>query len=740
MEIPLDLRSVAIELGLLPEEYERISALLGREPNLTELHMFAVMWSEHCSYKNSIRLLKTLPQEGKYVLTMAGEENAGLLGLGESHFIAFKIESHNHPSAIEPYQGAATGVGGIHRDIFTTGARPIAALNSLRFGPPQDTRTQYLINGVIQGIADYGNAFGIPTVGGEIYFAPCYLRNPLVNAMSVGIGKKEHLVRAIAPPSGKAVILVGALTGRDGIHGASFASENLSEKSEEKLPAVQIGDPFTEKCLLEACLEAVEKGLVLGMQDLGAGGITCATAETAFKGKSGMIIHLDRVPLRQKGMQPFEILISESQERMLLIAEPDHIPQIETIFKKWDLAFAVIGETTEEELLRYYYNGTLVAEIKPRHLVVGGDTPQYVREATPPTFLEKIKNFNPAQIPDISEKEILRVLERLLTYPDIASKTKLIRQYDRMVGIANRTATTLASAAVMKLPIEAKALAMTVDGNGRHVFLNPYRGTILSVSEAARNIVCCGGEPIGVTNCLNFGDPYDPEVYWQFQEAVKGLGDACRFFNLPVTGGNVSFYNQSEQGPIYPTPIIGMIGLIHRHEHFTPSAFPGPDLLLYLLGPITNDIQGSSYLVAYRDVFYSDAPWTSLESEKQLQEMVLALIQRGWVQAANDLSDGGLLIALLESAFPATVGVHLTFTPPGRLDAFLFGESGARAIIAVSPKHQTETEKLLKNYAFPGILLGKTLAQPVLRIGSKDIASIVDLKHLYENALSFLCE
>lgn len=735
-----NLQALAIELGLLPEEYEHIVNLLGREPNFTELNMFAVMWSEHCSYKNSIRLLKTLPREGKYVFAPAGDENAGLLAIDNEYLLAFKIESHNHPSAIEPYQGAATGVGGIHRDIFTTGMRPIAALNSLRFGPPNNPKTQYLINGVIKGIADYGNAFGVPTVGGEIYFASCYTRNPLVNAMSVGIGKREHFVRAVAEPSNKAVLLVGALTGRDGIHGASFASENLTVESDQKLPAVQIGDPFTEKCLLEACLEAVEKGLVLGMQDLGAGGITCATAETAFKGNSGMRIFLDRVPLRQKGMKPYEILISESQERMLLIVEPHHVEEVESIFRKWDLSCAVIGETTTDQVLRYYYHGELIAEVKPRHLSVGGDVPQYVRESKPPGYLEKIKEFDPTKVPDISRNEILMVLERLLTLPDISSKAPLTQQYDRMVGIANRTSVISASAAVLKLPIRDKALAMTVDCNGRYVFLNPYRGAVLAVSEAARNLVCSGAEPIGVTNCLNFGNPYDPEIYWQFQEVIRGLGDACRYFYLPVTGGNVSFYNQSEEGAVYPTPTIGMVGLLHSHEHFTSNAFSEPGLLLYLLGPLKDDIQGSSYLFAYRDIFYSDAPWTSLDNEKRLQDIVLKMIKRGWIQAANDISDGGMLVALLESTFPKEVGIHIEVVYQGRMDAFFFGEWGARVVIAIDPKDRVAVEKFLKENSFPFFYLGKTIPLPILQIEKEEIASIGYLKRLYETALSDLVD
>jgi phosphoribosylformylglycinamidine synthase subunit PurL len=520
------------------------------------------MWSEHCSYKNSIKWLKTLPREGGRMLVKAGEENAGLMDIGDGLGVVFKIESHNHPSAIEPFQGAATGVGGIHRDIFTMGARPIAALNSLRFGDLKEDKTQHLLAGVVHGIGHYGNCLGVPTVAGEIYFDDCYHTNPLVNAMSVGIVHISETVSAVAKGEGNPVLFVGSATGKDGIGGASFASADITTESIEELPAVQVGDPFQEKKLLEACLEVIKTGAVVGMQDMGAAGIICSTSEMSAKGESGMRIDLDKIPTRQKNMKAWELLLSESQERMLLVAEKGKENEVIKIFKKWDLPCSVIGEVTNDGLLHFYLNGQLEAEIPAKELVLGGGAPQYDREYRKPQYFEKIKAFNATSVP--VPADLKEVGETIIRLPSIASKRWIFTQYDSTVGTVNSSTNSPTDAAIVLVKGTKKGLAVTTDCNSRYVFADPYKGTMIAVSEAARNIVCSGAEPIGVTNCLNFGNPYDPEVYFQFVKAIEGMGEACRKFNTPVTGGNVSFYNQNPEGPVYPTPTIGMVGLLEN--------------------------------------------------------------------------------------------------------------------------------------------------------------------------------
>src|SRR6476619_7520673 len=552
----------AQQLRLTEEEFELIKKKLGRTPNFNELCAFSGMWSEHCSYKNSIKWLKTLPREGKRMLVAAGEENAGLMDMGNGFGVVFKIESHNHPSAIEPFQGAATGVGGIQRDIFTMGARPIASLNSLRFGNISDTKTQRLLAGVVHGIGHYGNCFGVPTVAGETYFEDCYATNPLVNAMSVGIVKVDKTISATAKGIGNPVFFVGSATGKDGIGGASFASANITEESTEELPAVQVGDPFQEKKLLEACLEVIETGAVVGMQDMGAAGIICSTSEMSAKGEVGMRIDLDKVPTRQQHMKAWELLLSESQERMLLVVEKGKENIVRKVFDKWDLESSVIGEVTTDGLLSFYLNGELEAQIPAYELVLGGGAPQYEREFRRPSYFDEIEKFETTEIEQ--PKDLKALAQQLIQLPSIASKRWIYNQYDSMVGTVNASTNNPSDAAIVLVRETGKALAVTVDCNSRYVYADPYKGAMIAVSEAARNIVCSGGQPLGVTNCLNFGNPFDPEVYYQFVNAIKGMGEACRKFDTPVTGGNVSFYNQNPEGPVYPTPTIGMVGLVEH--------------------------------------------------------------------------------------------------------------------------------------------------------------------------------
>src|SRR6195952_4765177 len=595
----------AEQLRLTAEEFELIKEKLGRTPNFTELCAFSAMWSEHCSYKNSIKWLKTLPRDGEKMLVKAGEENAGLMDIGDGLGVVFKIESHNHPSAIEPFQGAATGVGGIHRDIFTMGARPVASLNSLRFGKLTEAKTQHLLSGVVHGIGHYGNCFGVPTVGGEIYFENCYHTNPLVNAMSVGILKNGETISATAEGKGNPVFFVGSATGKDGIGGASFASAEITEDSAADLPAVQVGDPFQEKKLLEACLEVIQTGAVVGIQDMGAAGIICSTAEMSAKGGVGMNIDLDKVPTRQKDMKPWELLLSESQERMLMVVEKGKEKQVLDIFEKWDLPCSNIGEVTDDTLLSFYHQGKLEASIPADELVLGGGAPQYTREYIEPAYFRKIKSFNAASIPETSAENLKTVAAELIRLPSIASKRWISVQYDSTVGAANTSTNEPSDAAVVVVLGTKKGIAMTTDCNSRYVLADPYKGAMIAVSEAARNLVCSGATPLGVTNCLNFGNPYDPEVYYQFVMAIKGMGEACLKFDTPVTGGNVSFYNQSEDGPVYPTPTIGMVGVLESMDQKMTLGFRNAGDSIYLIGQHRNDINSSEYLHKIKGIEYS---------------------------------------------------------------------------------------------------------------------------------------
>ena len=617
----------AEQLRITADEFELIKQKMGRTPNFNELCAFSGMWSEHCSYKNSIKWLKTLPRDGSRMLVKAGEENAGLMDIGNNYGVVFKIESHNHPSAIEPFQGAATGVGGIHRDIFTMGARPIAALNSLRFGNLSEEKTQHLLAGVVHGIGHYGNCFGVPTVGGEIYFENCYHTNPLVNAMSVGIVPAGKTVSATAEGLGNPVLYVGSATGKDGIGGASFASANITSDSVEELPAVQVGDPFQEKKLLEACLEVIKTGAVVGMQDMGAAGIICSTAEMSAKGGVGMRVDLDKVPMRQQNMKAWELLLSESQERMLLVVEKGREQEAQDVFDKWDLPSAVIGEVTDDGLLSFYMDGTLEAQIPAEELVLGGGAPVYEREYARPEYLDKIEAFDQQSIAE--PQNLKEVAEQLVQLPSIASKRWIYNQYDSMVGTVNTSTNNPTDAAIVLVKETGKGLAVTVDCNSRYVFADPYKGAMIAVAEAARNIVCSGGEPLGVTNCLNFGNPYDPQVYYQFVQAIKGMGDACRKFDTPVTGGNVSFYNQNPDGPVYPTPTIGMVGLVEDMSKVMSLNFKEEGDVIFVVGALKNDINASEYLHKICGVQYSPAPYFEIDEEYNLQQTVKSLIQSG---------------------------------------------------------------------------------------------------------------
>ncbi len=722
---------IAKELGLLPEEFDRIKEILGRTPNFTELSIFSVMWSEHCSYKNSIKWLKTLPRTGSRLLVEAGQENAGLVDIGDGLACAFKIESHNHPSAIEPYQGAATGVGGIHRDIFTMGARPVAALNSLRFGNLKTEKTKHLLRGVVKGIGDYGNSFGVPTVAGEVYFEDCYEHNPLVNAMSVGIVQADKTISAIATGAGNPVYIVGSATGKDGIHGATFASEDIHEDSHEDLPAVQVGDPFQEKLLLEATQELMETDAIVGMQDMGAAGITCSTSEMSAKGKHGMKIWLHKVPTRQENMKPWEILLSESQERMLVVVKKGHEQEVEDIFEKWDLHCAIIGEVTGTQMLEYYMYDELVAHVPAEYLVLGGGAPVYEREFREPAYFKRSKSFHIDQVQQPAD--LVEVAKMLVSSPNIASKRWVYQQYDSMVGVNNISTNAPSDAALVRLKGTDKALAVRVDCNARYVYADPYVGAMIAVAEAARNIVCSGGQPVAITNCLNFGNPYNPEVYWQFVNAIKGMGEACRKFDTPVTGGNVSFYNQSEDGPVYPTPTIGMLGVVDHVEKRMTLNFKNDGDVIYLLGESKDDINSSEYLVRYHKIALSPAPSFDLEEEARFHEIIQSLIMMDAITSAHDISDGGLFVSLVESAIPSGFGFEISTVSDIRKDAFLFGESQSRAVVSV-PSGKTELFESLVNGKVPYMMLGK-VTQDEITIDGKNYGDINSWKDLYDRAI-----
>lgn len=726
----------AQQLGLTPSEFENIQQILGHMPNFTELSIFSVMWSEHCSYKNSIFWLKTLPREGDRLLVGAGEENAGLVDIGDGWACAFKIESHNHPSAIEPYQGAATGVGGIHRDIFTMGARPIASLNSLRFGDLASSHTRRLVKGVVSGIGDYGNCFGVPTVGGEVYFYDCYNQNILVNAMSVGVVKVGETVSAIAEGKGNPVFIVGSSTGKDGIHGATFASADLTEDSADDLPSVQVGDPFQEKLLLEASLEAIKTGAIVGMQDMGAAGITCSTSEMSAKGHVGMRVDLDKVPTRQSNMRPFEILLSESQERMLIVGKKGMEEQLFEVFRKWDLQCEIIGEVTDTGRLEFYCEGEKVADVPAQSLVLGGGAPVYKRDYAKPTYLNEISKFKIDQVP--VPTDWAGTTRKLFTSPNLVSKRWIYEQYDSMVRTNSMGVKAPSDAALVRVKGTNKALAMTTDCNAAYVYADPYVGAMIAVAEAARNIVCSGGEPVAITNCLNFGNPYNPEVYWQFVNAIKGMGDACRKLNTPVTGGNVSFYNHSvfkdKAVPVYPTPTIGMLGILEQASWQMTLDFKSVGDQIYMVGTPQNDLNSSEYLRFIHGVEYSPVPFFDMDEECQVQQNIKTLIRRQLIKSAHDISEGGLFTNLMESAIAGDKGFEIETDSNFRKDAYLFGESQSRVVISVSAENEDEMVNYLNSNNVSFTRLGEVTAQQIT-IDGESFGPLNTWSHIYFDTL-----
>ena len=683
---------LAREHGLSDDEFNRILEILGREPNYVELGIFSVMWSEHCSYKSSIKMLKTFPREGSRLLVEAGEENAGLVDLGDGLATAFKIESHNHPSAVEPYEGAATGVGGIMRDVFTMGARPIASMNSLRFGSLERARNRYLLDHVVEGIADYGNCLGIPTVGGEVVIEDSYSGNCLVNAMSLGIVETKYVSSAIAKGVGNPVYIVGSTTGRDGIHGATFASVELTEETESKRSNVQVGDPFTEKLLMEASLELCKKLWLVGIQDMGAAGITCSCSEMSAKGESGIKIDLDKVPLREDSMNAYEIMLSESQERMLVVIEQGFDKELNAIFEKWELDCTRIGEVTDTGLLEVYHRGNKVAEIPSEELVLGGGAPQYDMPVREPAYFSEINNFTIDAIQE--EEDYNKTLLTLLSTPNITSKQFVFRQYDSTVR-SNTVQGPGGAAAVIRLKGTQKGLAMSTDCNGRYVYLNPRMGGQIAVVESARNVVCSGGEPLAITNCLNFGNPQDPEIYWQFKEAVTGIGEACRALNTPVTGGNVSFYNETGDTAVYPTPVIGMVGLLENINQSTTIEFKGAGDFIVTLGALNGCLGGSEYLRTIHGKIQGPIPHLNLELEMGIQELCLEAIKKGIIKSAHDLSDGGLAVNISESIVHSKQGLGARLDVVRKLqnNELLFGE--CQSVIVVTLEESALYELIL---------------------------------------------
>ena len=731
----------AMDLGLRQDEFEMIKVILGRTPNFTETAVYSVMWSEHCSYKNSIVWLKTLPKDGPHMLVKAGEENAGMVDIGGGLGCVFKIESHNHPSALEPYQGAATGVGGINRDIFTMGARPIAQLNSLRFGNIENDRTKWLVKGVTKGIGDYGNAFGIPIVGGEVFFDDSYNTNPLVNAFSAGIIDSKKVISAKASGPGNPVFIVGSSTGKDGIAGAAFASKDITEDSANDLPSVQVGDPFMEKLLLEATMELAQTDAIRGMQDMGAAGITCSTCEMSAGGNVGMDINLDLVPTRQENMLPYEILLSESQERMLVVVAKGQEDLVKRIFDKWDLHAEEIGVVTDSDRVRYFMHGEMVGDVPAESLVLGGGAPQYNREYKEPAYYREYKKFN---MDDVKQPEDLKeVAFKMLQLPNIASKRWVYEQYDSMVGTKTMTTNRPSDAGVVNIKGTNKALAMTVDCNSRYVHADPEVGTMIAVSEAARNIVCAGGIPSAITNCLNFGNPYNPESFWQFVGAIKGMSAACLKFETPVTGGNVSFYNQTVKDgieiPVFPTPTIGMIGILEDKDRVMSLDFKAKGDLIFIIGDCVNDIASSEYLATYHGIKASPAPHFDLEKEYAMQNMVKGLIQNELINAAHDVADGGLYITLVEMSFPRELGFDIVSDSEIREDAFLFGESQGRVVVTVNEDNEEDFIEFMIDSGVSFTLLGH-VTKGKMMVDDEHFGFVTEAKELYNNALGKLLE
>ncbi len=682
-------------LGLTMPEFQRIQDLLGRNPNWTELGIFSVMWSEHCSYKSSKVHLKTLPIEGPRVVQGPGE-NAGVVDIGDGMVAVFKIESHNHPSYVEPFQGAATGVGGILRDIFTMGARPVALLNSLRFGDPDEPRTRYLLRGVVNGISSYGNCVGVPNVGGEINFDFCYDSNNLVNVFCLGVAKKDRIFLGKASGVGNSVLYVGSKTGRDGIHGASLlASSEFDETTESKRPTVQVGDPFTEKLLIEACLEAMEHDWVVGIQDMGAAGLTSSSFEMADRSGTGIELDLSKVPMRETGMTPFEILLSESQERMLFVVEKGREDEAKKIFQKWDLDAVVIGKVTDTGVMRMIMEGEEVVNL-PISTVVAS-APQLVRPTKKPAYLSAVDSLNLKLIPDLERGE--GILKLLLKSLNIADKSWAYKQYDQMVG-TNTLVLPGSDAAVIRVKETQKALAISVDGNSRYCHLNPFRGAQIAVAECFRNIACSGGIPIGLTNCLNFGNPEKPEIMWQFEQAVLGIGNVCNYFHVPIVSGNVSLYNETKGKSIYPTPIVAAVGLLEDQTKHCTQWFKRPGDRIALLGLTLEEIGGSDYLEAYLDLCQGDVPALDIQYERKLHELCVDLIQSDLINSAHDCSEGGLAVAVAESCFSGpnqSLGATLSFKSSIRNDALMFGESQSRIVVSYSPDMRDTIEEKTNN-------------------------------------------
>ena len=747
--------------GLTPSEYDRIKEIIGREPNFTELGIFSVMWSEHCSYKNTRLLLKDFPVKSPRVLVGAGEENAGILDIGDNLAISFKIESHNHPSAVDPFQGAATGVGGIIRDIFTMGARPVCAINSLRFGELSNSEVRRLFRGVVSGIAHYGNCFGIPTVAGEVYFDKSYEGNPLVNAFALGVLRHDQIARGAAKGVGNPVFYVGPATGRDGLAGAAFASQDLTEESaEQQRGAVQVGDPFMEKLCMEACLELLATGAVAGIQDMGAAGLTCSTCETAARGGTGIEIDLAKVPQRSPGMVPYEILLSESQERMLIIVEKGREEEVKRIFDKWDLPWAEIGSVTGTGQMVVKNHGEIVADLPAAKLA--DEAPVYQREAKEPAYLRGVRNFTLDAIEDQDDPQ--KTLEKLLEWPSIASKNWVYRQYDHMVR-ANTMVNPGSDAAVIRIKADSvpgggkeadfpeKLIALAVDCNAVHVYLDPYEGSKAAVAECARNLACTGAVPIGTTDNLNFGNPHNPELFWQLKESVRGLAEGCVAFNAPVTGGNVSLYNQNPNGAIDPTPTVAMVGLIEQKEHITTQWFKDEGDAIILLGDLVDSsdalegLGGSAYLQVIHGQKNGSPPSCDLTVERTLGATLLGLIQSGLVKSAHDCAEGGIGVALAESCFselhgrntPCFLGadVNLSDFEDNRLDALLFGESRGRVIISCSDLDAVKLVERAKLMGVPSQRIG-TVGGDQLKIKSpkgEHIWEIAVLHDLWWNSI-----
>ncbi len=719
--------------GLSEDEYKKIVEVLGREPNLVELGMFSVMWSEHCSYKSSRVHLKKLPTAGPRVVQGPGE-NAGAVDIGDGLVAVFKIESHNHPSFIEPYQGAATGVGGILRDIFTMGARPIALLDSLRFGSLDRPLNRHLFKGVVAGIAGYGNCIGVPTVGGEVVFNDIYDKNPLVNVFCLGIAEKEKLFRGLATGVGNPVIYVGSKTGRDGIHGATMASDVFDDESASKRPTVQVGDPFTEKLLLEACLELMDQDLLIGIQDMGAAGLTSSSCEMASRSGTGIELDLTTVPRREDGMTPYELLLSESQERMLMVAKRGREEDVLAICRKWDLDAAVVGQVTDDGFLRVRDQGTVVAQVPARALAE--DAPRYERPDAPPAFQEHLQALNLDVLRDV--KDPTQDLLALLESPTIAEKSWVYQQYDHMVR-TNSLVRPGADAAVMRIKGSNKALAVTTDGNGLYCLLNPYVGGAIAVAEAARNLVCSGAEPVGMTNCLNFGNPERPEIMWQFSLCIEGMKDACEALGIPVVSGNVSLYNETNGLSIYPTPVIGMVGLIDSLDQVTTSWFKHEGDDIFLIGTTGEDLGGTEYLRVVHSREQGSPPLLELEREKAVQAFVLTLIRNGLLSSAHDCADGGLAVALAESCLSRIgdpLGAVVQLSADGsRRDAVLFGESQSRVVVSARPHDRIRILQLAEEARVPIAVIGtvggdRLVAEVAADRGGPGCRIDIDLKTL----------